>query len=128
MRGRPPWCSIARKNDYTQDLWNGDIGVCVETADGLWVLFDRAGGRELLPSHLGEHTTVHAMTIHESQGSQFDEVAVVLPNELSRLLTRELLYTAVTRARTRSTSSAARKWSGSQSSARCNWCPALGCG
>ncbi len=96
--GRPV---MITKNDYSQDLWNGDIGVCVETPDGMRVLFDRAGGRELLPSHLGEHTTVHAMTIHKSQGSQFDEVAVVLPSESSRLLTRELLYTAVTRARTR---------------------------
>jgi exodeoxyribonuclease V alpha subunit len=96
--GRPV---MITKNDYTQDLWNGDIGVCVKTGDGLRVLFDRAGGRELPPSHLGEHTTVHAMTIHKSQGSQFDEVVVVLPGEESRLLTRELLYTAVTRARTR---------------------------
>ncbi len=96
--GRPV---MITKNDYTQDLWNGDIGVCVETAEGMRVLFDRAGGRELPPSHLGEHTTVHAMTIHKSQGSQFDEVAVVLPGEESRLLTRELLYTAVTRARKR---------------------------
>jgi len=48
--------------------------------------------------HPGEHATVHAMTIHRSQGSQFEEVVVVLPGETSRLLTRELLYTAVTRA------------------------------
>jgi len=96
--GRPV---MITKNDYVQDLWNGDIGVCVETGDGLRVLFDRDGGRELPPSHLGEHTTVHAMTIHKSQGSQFDEVVVVLPGEESRLLTRELLYTAVTRAKTR---------------------------
>jgi exodeoxyribonuclease V alpha subunit len=96
--GRPV---MITKNDYTQDLYNGDIGVCVKTADGMRVLFDRDGGREFLPSHLGQHTTVHAMTIHKSQGSQFDEVVVVLPAESSRLLTRELLYTAVTRARTR---------------------------
>jgi len=49
-------------------------------------------------SHIGEHTTVHAMTIHKSQGSGFKEVIVALPVESSRLLTRELLYTAVTRA------------------------------
>jgi exodeoxyribonuclease V alpha subunit len=94
--GRPV---MITKNDYSLDLYNGDIGVCVQTEDGLRVLF--AGGREFAPSHLGEHTTVHAMTIHKSQGSQFDEVVVVLPGESSRLLTRELLYTAVTRARRR---------------------------
>ncbi len=51
-------------------------------------------------SQIGDHTTVHAMTIHKSQGSQFDEVVVALPARSSRLLTRELLYTAVTRAST----------------------------
>ena len=96
--GRPV---MITRNDYGLDLYNGDIGVCVETVDGLRVLFDRDGGRAFPPSHLGEHTTVHAMTIHKSQGSQFDEVVVVLPGESSRLLTRELLYTAVTRARKR---------------------------
>jgi exodeoxyribonuclease V alpha subunit len=96
--GRPV---MITSNDYDQDLWNGDIGVCIETPDGLRVLFDR--GREFPPSHLGEHTTVHAMTIHKSQGSQFDEVVVVLPSETSRLLTRELLYTAATRAQLRVT-------------------------
>ncbi len=96
--GRPV---MITRNDYGLDLYNGDIGVCVETDDGLRVLFDRDGGRAFAPSHLGEHATVHAMTIHKSQGSQFDEVVVVLPGESSRLLTRELLYTAVTRARKR---------------------------
>jgi exodeoxyribonuclease V alpha subunit len=96
--GRPV---MITRNDYGLDLYNGDIGVCVATDDGLRVLFDRDGGRAFPPSHLGEHTTVHATTIHKSQGSQFDEVVVVLPGESSRLLTRELLYTAVTRARRR---------------------------
>jgi exodeoxyribonuclease V alpha subunit len=94
--GRPV---MITRNDYAQDLYNGDIGVCVNTGAGLEVVFD--GGRRFAPSHLGDHTTVHAMTIHKSQGSQFDEVIVVLPDESSRLLTRELLYTAVTRARHR---------------------------
>ncbi len=91
--GRPV---MITSNDYKLELYNGDIGMCVEAGDGLRVLFDR--GREFPPSHLGDHTTVHAMTIHKSQGSQFDEVVVVLPGESLRLLTRELLYTAVTRA------------------------------
>jgi exodeoxyribonuclease V alpha subunit len=96
--GRPV---MITKNDYPLDLYNGDIGICVQGTDGLDVVFDKDGPKTLPPSHLGEHTTVHAMTIHKSQGSQFGEVVVVLPDESSRLLTRELLYTAVTRARAR---------------------------
>lgn len=96
--GRPV---MITRNDYNLDLYNGDIGICVATDDGLRAVFDRNGLRVIPPSHLGEHVTVHAMTIHKSQGSQFEEVVVVLPGETSRLLTRELLYTAVTRARQR---------------------------
>ncbi len=90
-------------NDYNLDLYNGDIGVCVATDDGLRVVFERGGVRTFPLSHLHEHATVHATTIHKSQGSQFRSVVVVLPDEASRLLTRELLYTAVTRAETRVT-------------------------
>ncbi len=85
-------------NDYRLDLFNGDIGVVVQTDGGLKVAFGPGEVRLFPRSHIGEHTTVHAMTIHKSQGSQFDEVVVALPGESSRLLTRQLLYTAVTRA------------------------------
>jgi exodeoxyribonuclease V alpha subunit len=93
--GRPVMITV---NDYNLNLFNGDIGVAVQTEDGLRVVFERGGQRLFAPSHLAERATVHALTIHKSQGSQFDEVVVVLPQEESRLLTRELLYTAVTRA------------------------------
>ena len=96
--GRP---IMITRNDYNHELYNGDIGMAVETDLGLRAAFDRKGIRLFPLTQLGEHTTVHAMTIHKSQGSQFDEVVVVLPNEASRLLTRQLLYTAVTRARSR---------------------------
>lgn len=96
--GRPV---MVTSNDYRLELFNGDIGVTVQGEDGLRVVFDRGGLRSHQPSRLGQHVTVHAMTIHKSQGSQFDEVVVILPDQASRLLTRELLYTAVTRARTR---------------------------
>lgn len=96
--GRPV---MITSNDHRQELYNGDIGVTVKTIDGLRVCFERGGVRQFPLARLGEHTTVHAMTIHKSQGSQFDEVVVVLADEESRLLTRELLYTAVTRASTR---------------------------
>ncbi|HEX2153707.1 MAG TPA: exodeoxyribonuclease V subunit alpha [Acidimicrobiia bacterium] len=96
--GRPV---MITRNDYNLDLYNGDIGVTVETDEGNRAAFERGETRTYPLSHLTEHTTVHAMTIHKSQGSQFEQVVVVLPDEESRLLTRELLYTAVTRARHR---------------------------
>ncbi len=96
--GRP---LLATANDYGIGLFNGDTGVVVER-HGLVAAFER-GGRvlEIAPTRLGAVETVFAMTVHKSQGSQFDTAAVVLPPPSSRLLTRELLYTAVTRARTR---------------------------
>jgi exodeoxyribonuclease V alpha subunit len=104
LRWGTPWYAgrpvMITSNDYTLELYNGDIGICVDTDEGPRVIFDRKD-LPIPPSHLGEHTTVHAMTIHKSQGSQFKEVVVVLPGESSRLLTRQLLYTAVTRAQQR---------------------------
>ncbi|WP_226363684.1 exodeoxyribonuclease V subunit alpha [Pseudonocardia abyssalis] len=87
-------------NDYDAGLFNGDTGVAVDTPDGLRVAFARGGPPTLFaPSRLSEVTGVHAMTVHRGQGSQFKRVTVVLPPAESPLLTRELLYTAVTRAR-----------------------------
>lgn len=92
--GRPV---MITSNDYNLNLYNGDIGAAAVRADGgLEVVFDR--GAAFQPGYLGDHATVHAMTIHKSQGSQFERVLVSLPPSNSRLLTRELLYTAVTRA------------------------------
>ena len=93
--GRP---LMITSNDYNLGLYNGDIGLVVQTVDGLRVVFERGGTRSFPPGYLGDHATVHALTIHKSQGSQFGEVVVSLPSDRSRLLTRELLYTAVTRA------------------------------
>jgi len=98
--GRP---LLVTENDYALQLFNGDTGVVVTTpGGGAAAAFERRGETVLLrPSRLGAVETVHAMTIHKSQGSQFDTAAVLLPDAASALLTRELLYTAVTRARTR---------------------------
>ena len=57
--------------------------------------------RRILPSRLPEHETVYAMTVHKAQGSEFDRVLLILPDQASPVLTREMLYTAVTRARKR---------------------------
>jgi exodeoxyribonuclease V alpha subunit len=92
--GRP---LLVTENDYELGLYNGDTGVIVE---GAGAVFERGG--ELLrfsPLRLSAVETVYAMTIHKSQGSQFDTAAVLLPEPDSRILTRELLYTAATRAR-----------------------------
>jgi exodeoxyribonuclease V alpha subunit len=99
--GRPV---LVTANDRRQQLWNGDLGVVVQAADGAGpaVAFpapDGEGTRTLAPARLGEVETVHAMTVHKSQGSQVDHAVVVLPEPASRLCTRELLYTAVTRAK-----------------------------
>ena len=99
--GRPV---LVTANDYTLGIYNGDTGVVVDTPSGRRVVLATSAGvhddpLSLAPSRLGEVETLHAMTIHKSQGSQADVVTVLLPDEESRLLTRELFYTAVTRAR-----------------------------
>ncbi len=88
-------------NDHETKIYNGDTGVIVARPDGeLRAAFARGSEPFLLhPSQLPSVQTVYAMTIHRSQGSQYDTVSVILPAEGSSLLTRELLYTAITRAR-----------------------------
>jgi exodeoxyribonuclease V alpha subunit len=77
-------------------VYNGDAGVVVASTHGLRA---HIGSADFAPSRLGQVETMFAMTIHKSQGSQADEVTVLLPPPESRLLTRELFYTAVTRAK-----------------------------
>jgi exodeoxyribonuclease V alpha subunit len=118
--GRPV---LITANDYAQRLYNGDTGVtvlapedpddpAVGQVDGrrqrgpisLRVAFEAGPaerGRMVSPSRLDSVETVYAMTVHKSQGSEFDQVTLLLPPASSRLLTRELLYTALTRARHR---------------------------
>jgi exodeoxyribonuclease V alpha subunit len=98
--GRP---LLVTENDYGLRLYNGDTGVVVATAEGrVSAAFEQRGELvEFSPSRLAAVDTVYAMTIHKSQGSQFGTAAVLLPDPTSQILTRELLYTAVTRARER---------------------------
>jgi len=103
--GRPV---MVTRNDYQLELFNGDVGIVAEDPErsgGRVVLFHGSEDsvRRLSPSRLPPHETVYAMSVHKSQGSEFDEVAVVLPEQASPVLSRELLYTAVTRARDRVT-------------------------
>lgn len=96
--GRP---LLVTENDYDLGLYNGDTGVIIQTASGrLSAAFARGGEIvEYGPARLRAAQTVYAMTIHKSQGSQVDAAAVLLAEVGSPILTRELLYTAVTRAR-----------------------------
>ncbi len=96
--GRP---LLVTANDHQLGVYNGDSGVVIQTAAGPRAVIAASDGpRDLAPSRLGDVETMHALTIHKSQGSQADVVTVLLPDEDSRLLSRELFYTAVTRART----------------------------
>jgi exodeoxyribonuclease V alpha subunit len=99
--GRP---ILVTANDYGLGLFNGDTGVVVPSgADGtgLTAVISGAGLATYAPARLGDIETLHAMTVHKSQGSQARTVTVLLPPEDSPLLTRELFYTAVTRAQER---------------------------
>ena len=99
--GRPACPLLVTTNDRDTGLYNGDTGVVVaDGAGGTVVAFGDARDPHLVrPHRLPAVQPVHAMTIHRGQGSQFRRVSVILPPESSPLLTRELLYTAVTRAR-----------------------------
>ncbi|EEC7124223.1 exodeoxyribonuclease V subunit alpha [Salmonella enterica] len=98
--GRP--VMIAR-NDSALGLFNGDIGIALDRGQGLRVWFAMPDGaiKSVQPSRLPEHDTTWAMTVHKSQGSEFDHAALILPSQRSPVVTRELVYTAVTRARRR---------------------------
>ncbi|WP_158885510.1 exodeoxyribonuclease V subunit alpha [Rhodanobacter sp. L36] len=97
---------IITRNDYARGLFNGDVGIALEGMDGLRVWFELAdrdgniGLRSFSPRTLPAHDTAWAITIHRSQGSEYQGVAIVLPpDDDNRILSRELLYTAVSRAR-----------------------------
>lgn len=108
--GRPV---MVTRNDYSLGLSNGDVGICLRFPDGeggarLAVAFPAsttpgAGGsthvRRILPSRLNDVATAYAMTVHKSQGSEFEHTLLALPPDPGPLLTRELLYTGITRAR-----------------------------
>ena len=97
--GRPV---MVTRNDYALELMNGDVGICLPGPDGvLRVAFPSLGGnvRWIVPSRLDSVETVFAMTVHKSQGSEFKHVLLVIPTHDSPVLTRELVYTGLTRAK-----------------------------
>ncbi|WP_282498156.1 exodeoxyribonuclease V subunit alpha [Pantoea stewartii] len=97
--GRPV---MITRNDSALGLFNGDIGITLRDAEGqLRVFFPLPDGsvKAIQPSRLPSHETAWVMTVHKSQGSEFDHTALVMPTQFLPVLTRELVYTAITRAR-----------------------------
>lgn len=99
-RWYPGRAVMVRQNDYALGLFNGDIGLCLKTEQGLRVFFEGDDGyRGFAPARLPSHDSAFAMTVHKSQGSEFTEVLLALPEQPSPLLTRSLFYTGITRAK-----------------------------
>jgi exodeoxyribonuclease V alpha subunit len=99
FHGRPV---MIRENSYRHGLYNGDVGIVWDDGDGAAprVWFDTASGpRAWLPAALPAHESAFALTVHKSQGSEFDDVLLVLPERSVRVSSRELVYTGITRAR-----------------------------
>jgi exodeoxyribonuclease V alpha subunit len=102
-----PWYAhrpiMVMRNDYNLKLFNGDIGIVLPDADSgePRAFFPGPDNevRKILPLRLPEHQTAYALTVHKSQGSEFDRILLVLPDRESPVLSRELLYTGLTRAR-----------------------------
>lgn len=98
--GRPV---MVTRNSYSMRLFNGDVGIVFDAHDGsgpmVWFPAPEGSVRPVPPERLPEHETAYAVTVHKSQGSEFDSVLLVLPPADSPLLSRELLYTGITRAR-----------------------------
>ncbi|MFC3022305.1 exodeoxyribonuclease V subunit alpha [Vibrio zhugei] len=100
--GRP---IMVTSNDHSLGLYNGDVGICLrdehESSQRLKVYFELPDGqvKAVLPSRVPPHETAYAMTIHKSQGSEFEHTFMLLPPEYTPILTRELVYTGITRAK-----------------------------
>ena len=102
---RSPWYPgrpvMVLRNDYVLKLFNGDIGICLPDESGalmVWFPERESAFRAVAPIRMPEHDTAFAMTVHKSQGSEFASILLLLPEKIQRVLTRELLYTGVTRA------------------------------
>ncbi|MDA9557688.1 exodeoxyribonuclease V subunit alpha [Vibrio sp.] len=102
--GRP---IMVTQNDHALGIYNGDVGICIldmnEEVPRFKVCFELPDGsiKSILPSRVPEHETAFAMTIHKSQGSEFDYTLLLLPPESTPFLTKELIYTGITRAKKR---------------------------
>ena len=93
---------MVTQNDYNLGVFNGDLGVCLENEEGaLWVYVESGSQlKRIHPGRLMNVNSAYFLTVHKSQGSEFDQVRLLLPRKDTPILTRELIYTAITRART----------------------------
>ena len=88
------------KNDYQQQLFNGDTGIILRQQEQYWAYFSTVKGiQRLAIDDLPPVETAFATTIHKSQGSEFESIVTILPADISPILSRQLLYTALTRAK-----------------------------
>ncbi|HLR31403.1 MAG TPA: ATP-binding domain-containing protein, partial [Fodinibius sp.] len=96
--GKPVMVTV---NDYSLGLYNGDTGICLPDQEGkLRIYFPHEDSfHSIAPARLPDHHNAYALTVHKSQGSEFNNVLLILPSKSSRVVSRELIYTAVTRAR-----------------------------
>ncbi|MCH8474816.1 MAG: exodeoxyribonuclease V subunit alpha [Opitutales bacterium] len=102
QRGFVAYPIIVNRNDYTQNLRNGQVGIVWSSGKGdrsVWFRDGEGGLRSLSPAALPDYSLAWALTVHRAQGSEYAQVLVVLPREGSPLATRSLVYTAITRAR-----------------------------
>ncbi len=111
-RGQPIMINV---NNYALGLYNGDIGLLWKNEAGhLMAVFEQANSeyKWVNPARLPQHETVYAMTIHKTQGSEFEHVVLILPDQMdNKLLSRELMYTGITRAKKKlSIASLANVW------------------
>src|SRR5699024_10973332 len=96
--GKPVMVTV---NDYSLGLYNADTGICLPDQEGkLRIYFPREDSfHSIAPARLHYHHNANALTVHKSQGSEFNNVLLNLPSKSSRVVSRELIYTDVTRAR-----------------------------
>lgn len=92
---------IINRNDHSLGLHNGDTGICLSNNEGESRIYFRHkdSTREVAPARLPDHNKAYALTVHKSQGSEFNNVLLILPDTYSKIVNRELIYTAITRAR-----------------------------
>lgn len=102
-RGKPVMITV---NDYSLRLFNGDTGIVFYEKENkgdlrVFLKTEDEGIRRVVPARIGDYETAYAITVHKSQGSEFEDIIVILPDRQTEILTRELIYTAITRAKRR---------------------------
>jgi len=103
IEDKPKKIIMVNTNDYKKGLFNGDTGIVFEKKEGVNTFFKTFDNtvKQYRASDLSGSDTAFAITIHKSQGSEFNTVLMILPDKISPVVTRQLLYTGITRAKTK---------------------------